>query len=169
MHRASLKALAICSLLYPTLALAQEKPPALEPPHCRLTFRLMQANADGKIVNTRTYSIIIAAAESERPQSIRTGDRIPAGGNDYVNVGTNIDTNNEQLVDHSLRLRVDVQSSTALKGDSSSNALPVIRQTTWGSQVVVTLDKPTIIFTADNISDTGKTELELTATEIKQP
>jgi hypothetical protein len=35
--------------------------------------------------------------------------------------------------------------------------------------VVVALDKPTIIFISDNTSDTGKTELELTATEIKQP
>ena len=29
------------------------------------------------------------------------------------------------------------------------------------------LVRPTIIFTSDNVSDTGKTELELTATEIK--
>jgi hypothetical protein len=33
--------------------------------------------------------------------------------------------------------------------------------------VIVTMGKPTIVFTSDNPSDTGKTELELTATEVK--
>ena len=46
---------------------------------------------------------------------------------------------------------------------------PVIRQLSWQSDVVVPIGRPTVIFTSDNPSDTGKTELELTATEIKQP
>jgi hypothetical protein len=126
----------------------------------------MQANSDGKITNSRIYSIIVAAtAGSQRLQSIRTGDRIPAANN-YIDVGTNIDTNDIRLTDHTLSLRVDVESSSALKTDTASG-LPLIRRTTWGSQVIVPLSKPTVIFTADNVSDTGKTELELTATEIK--
>ena len=168
MQVAYLKIVVICALLWPTFALAQEKPPAPEPAHYKLTFRLMQANSDGKITNSRIYSIIVAAtAGSQRPQSIRTGDRIPAANN-YIDVGTNIDTNDVRLTDQTLSLRVDVESSSALKTDTTGNGgLPLIRRTTWGSQVVVPLSKPTVIFTADNVSDTGKTELELTATEIK--
>jgi len=169
MQAAYLKIVAICALLWPIFALAQEKPPAPEPAHYKLTFRLMQANSDGKITNSRIYSIIVAATGgSQRLQSIRTGDRIPAANN-YIDVGTNIDTNDIRLTDHALGLRVDVESSSALKTDTAGNSLPLVRRTTWGSQVVVPLDKPTIIFTADNVSDTGKTELELTATELKQP
>jgi hypothetical protein len=55
------------------------------------------------------------------------------------------------------------------KAPEGAPNVPILRQTRWESSVVVTLDKPTLIFISDNISDTGKTELELTATEIKQP
>jgi hypothetical protein len=44
---------------------------------------------------------------------------------------------------------------------------PVIRQSNWNSRVTVPIGKPTIIFSSDNVSDKGKTELELTATPIK--
>lgn len=171
MRNTFLKTFALCATFCPMLARAQEKPPAPEPAHYKLTFRLMQADSDRKITNSRTYSIIVAAAGNTRPQSIRTGDRLPAG-DQYVDVGTNIDTNDEHLANNMLSLRVDVESSSAVKRDLSAGSigpLPLIRRTTWGSQVVVPLDKPTIIFTADNVSDTGKTELELTATAIKQP
>ena len=170
MRATCLKVIALCAMLFPMYARAQDKfnpdkPAAAEPEHFKLSFRLMQANADGKIVNSRNYSMIVAAAGPQRAQSIRTGDRLPAMGN-YIDVGTNIDTNDEHVLDHALSLRVDVESSSALKSENPATALPLVRHTTWGSQVVVPLDKPTIIFTADNVSDTGKTELELTATEV---
>jgi hypothetical protein len=60
-------------------------------------------------------------------------------------------------------------SSVAKSAPSLVPNVPIVRQTRWESSVVVTLDKPTILFISDNTSDTGKTELELTATEIKQP
>jgi hypothetical protein len=44
----------------------------------------------------------------------------------------------------------------------------IIRQTSWDSNVTVPIGKPTIIFSADNSADKGKTELELTAVPIGQ-
>ena len=71
--------------------------------------------------------------------------------------------------DHQLSLQVSAAFSSVVKGsgESTNSALPpLFRQTKWDSNVAVPLGKPTILFTSDNVSDAGKTELELTATEI---
>jgi hypothetical protein len=177
----SLKPFAIAALtaalVCPGLVRAQEKAPETVLAHYKLTYRLLQIGDDGKIANSRTYFAIIGAGNGDSaPAKIRTGDKFPVlvreGGTDYnyQDVGTKIDTFHPQIHDRQLSLQVSALSSSIAKG--ASNGLPnapVVRQTSWESSVVVTLDKPTIIFTSDNVSDTGKTELELTATEIKQP
>ncbi len=86
----------------------------------------------------------------------------------YQDVGTDIDTFHPRINDRELSLQVSAAlSSVAKSAPSPVPNVPIMRQTKWESSVVVTLDKPTLIFTSDNTSDTGKTELELTATEIK--
>lgn len=170
-----LTAAALVSLgLSPVALNAQDKPASPPSPHYKLTYRLLEVGADGKIANSRTYFAIIGTGQGENePAKIRTGDRFPIpvreGSTEfqYQDVGTNIDTFHAQVEGRQLSLQVSAESSSVGKPAAIGVPnTPVIRRTSWSSSVVVTLDKPTIIFTSDNVSDTGKTELELTATEV---
>jgi hypothetical protein len=161
--------------LSPLTLLAQEKPAAPASAHYKLTYRLLEVGADGKIANSRTYVAIIATGQGENaPAKIRTGDRIPipvkSGSTteyQYQDVGTDIDSSHPQIQGHQLSLNVVAASSGVGKPQPGGIPnVPIFRQTRWESNIVVSLDKPTIIFTSDNVSDTGKTELELTATEV---
>jgi hypothetical protein len=160
----------------PAIIHAQEKAPDAPLTHYKLTYRLLEVDENGKITNSRAYATIIGAGGDSAPAKIRTGDKLPipvgANGSDvqYQDVGTDIDTFHPQIHDRQLSLQVSAAlSSVAKSAPSLVPNVPIFRQTKWESSVVVTLDKPTIIFISDNTSDTGKTELELTATEIKQP
>jgi hypothetical protein len=155
---------------------AQDKTPETPMTHYKLNYRLLEVGEDGKVTNSRVYSTIIGAGGDSAPAKIRTGDKfpIPVGTNgtevQYQDIGTDIDTFHPQIHERQLSLQVSAASSGVAKSAPSLVPnVPIMRQTRWESSVVVTLDKPTIIFTSDNTTDTGKTELELTATEIKQP
>ena len=90
----------------------------------------------------------------------------------YQDVGTNIDTSGAKLHGSELTVNLSVALSEVAKNDVATDKTipaPVFRALSWQSDVLVTVGRPTIIFTSDNVSDTGKTELELTATEIRQP
>lgn len=163
-------------VLSPAVIRAQEKAPETPLTHYKLTYRLLEVGEDGKITNSRVYSTIIGAGGDSAPAKIRTGDKfpIPVGTNgtdiQYQDVGTDIDTFHPRIHDRQLSLQVSAAlSSVAKSAPSLVPKVPIMRQTRWESSVVVTLDKPTIIFSSDNTSDTGKTELELTATQIKEP
>jgi hypothetical protein len=175
----SLKQIAAAALaaiaLFPIALIAQQKSTAAPTAHYKLTYRLLEVGADGKVTNGRTYIAIIGTGEGiTAPAKIRTGDKLPipikSGSTteyQYQDIGTDIDTFHPQIQDRQLSLQVVAASSGVAKPSSDGLPnVPVFRQTRWESNVVVTLDKPTIIFSSENTSDTGKTELELTATEI---
>jgi hypothetical protein len=163
----------------PAIIHAQEKAPDAPVTHYKLTYRLLEVDENGKVKNSRAYFAIIGAGGDSAPAKIRTGDKFPivvgtgaTGATDvqYQDVGTDIDTFHPRIHDQQLSLQVSAAlSSVAKSAPSLVPNVPIMRQTRWESSVVVTLDKPTILFISDNTSDTGKTELELTATEIKQP
>jgi hypothetical protein len=149
-------------------------------PHLKLVCRILQIGADGKLAGSHSYSIIVAANTGHAsPSQIRSNDRVPfAVGNpasaqyQYENVGTNIDTSGVKLSGNQLTVNLNVSLDAVPKNDVPTEkpvSATVVRQLKWQSDVIVTVGKPTIVFTSDNPSDTGKTELELTATEIKQP
>ncbi|MGB7191023.1 MAG: hypothetical protein WBD10_12855 [Acidobacteriaceae bacterium] len=149
----------------------------------RLNFRVLDVSPEGKVVNSRLYHEMVASGpKSDRSSSIRTGDRIPivsgsAGASNvqfqYIDTGTNIDVEHAEIVDRTLRLEVKVSISSFSTSDSSSYMPagmkePIIRQVSWNSYVTVPINQPTVIFSADNNADKGKTELELTAVPISQ-
>lgn len=167
-------ALLCVSLLTPALAHGQAPAVAQGPvSHYRLVFRLLQVDGDGKITNSRRYETMIGVGGDQAVPTarIRSGDRIPiqveSGKYDYSNVGTNIDAIRPAVRDRQLSLHVSADSSSAVYAPADTSRRPVLRQTTWDADVQVALDKPTIIFTSDNLSDPGKLELELTATDLE--
>jgi hypothetical protein len=150
----------------------------------QLKFRVLNLSPEGKVANSRSYSETIASGpKSDHSSSIRTGDRVPvvtghySTGNaksaenvqfQYIDIGTKIDANRAEVVDQVLRLHVTADISSMSTSAPGSAERPVIRQTSWDSNVTVPVDKPTIIFSSDNSADKGKTELELTAVPISQ-
>lgn len=139
----------------------------------KLNFRVLDISPEGKVTNSRSYSETIASGpKSAYTSSIRTGDRVPVttGTNSfqYVDIGTKIDATRAEIIDQMLRLHVTANISSMSTATPGSAAQPIIRQTSWDSNVTVSVNKPTIIFSSDNSADKGKTELELTAVPINQ-
>ncbi len=138
-------------VLSPAVIRAQEKTPdaplAHKMPdtpltHYKLTYRLLELDANGKITNSRAYSTIIGAGGDERaPAKIRTGDKFPiavgTGGTDvqYQDVGTDIDTFHPRINDRELSLQVSAAlSSVAKSAPSLVPNVPIFRIQS-GSQV----------------------------------
>lgn len=185
--RSRITAILSAIFLAPVLLCAQdtqnnpEAPSAQTGPHLKLVYRTLQIGEDGKAASSHSYSTIVVANTGHASQSeIRSDDKVPIAVNSssgnveyqYQIVGTDIDTYGEKLSGDRLTVNLTVNLSEIGKSvvvAEKSITAPVVRQLKWQSDVIVTLGKPTIIFTSDNPSDTGKTELELTATEIKEP
>ncbi len=175
MRRAIVAAYVLSStFLSPVIMHAQAKPAEAASTHYKLVFRLLQLDAGGKVSNSRTYTSIISARgdRGSAAAQIRSGDRVPfqsePGKFDYADVGTNIDAYQAIPRDNQLSMHVSAEISSAVKSTNDpQHLLPLVRRTSWGADISVPVDKPTIVFSSDNPSDTGKTELELTATEIK--
>lgn len=144
----------------------------------RLNFRVIDLSPEGKITTSRSYSETIVT-KGGRTSSIRTGDRVPVATStnngaigstqfQYIDIGTNIDASDVEFVDQTLHLYVTADISAISTAPSAQSSLPIVRQTKWNSFVTVPIGKPTLIFSADNSADKGKTELELTAVPIGQ-
>jgi hypothetical protein len=139
----------------------------------RLTFRVLDLSAEEKVTNSRSYGEMIATGpKSEFIGSIRTGDRVPVATGtgslqfQYIDIGTKIDAKRAEVIDQMLRLHVTADISSMSKTTPGTAERPVIRQTSWDSNVIVPIGKPMLIFSSDNSADRGKTELELTAVPI---
>lgn len=152
----------------------------------KLLFRVVTTGGDGSSSTSRAYSQVISAdhaGRNGRPSEIRTGDKIPvvtgSSGADnvntqfqYLDIGTEIDIANATDNGGELQAFVTAKvSSVAVaklaEQDPALGHQPVIRECKWDSKVSVQIGKPTVIFSSDNPSDKGKTELELTATPIR--
>ena len=147
----------------------------------KLIFRAIETGGDGTATKGQSYSQIVSDSRGKRNE-IRTGDKLPvatgsASANSgptvvtqfqYIDVGTEIDTLNVQEIDGSVHADVTVKLSSVGKpsGQGSVPNEPIIRQCQWDAVITVPINKPTIIFSSDNPSDKGKTELELTAIPI---
>jgi hypothetical protein len=176
-----LGAFTLPSLALAPVARAQESPgaPRTEARHFKLLYRFVQIGEGAKATDSHSYTTIIATEQDHVVSSIRVGDKFPiatgstSSGNtefQYQDIGIGIDTSHAGVNGRQLSLHVSARYSTVgSKVTIGTFQEPIFRQLNWESDVVVTLDKPTVIFTSDNVTDTGKTELEVTATEIKEP
>jgi hypothetical protein len=177
---ATLAAVITLSLL--PAALRAQNPPnpasAPAPRYYHLRVAIEELNAAGQVTNTRTYREIVSTAVGKDQvwnQRIKTGSRIPvvtgaAGGNtqfQYIDLGVNLDVLNvkEQPAGLSFELKVEV-SSIARQTQVAGTGEPVIRQNTWDSAVIVSLAKPTVVFSSDDLDSTGKMQVEVTATRM---
>jgi hypothetical protein len=150
----------------------------------RLHFAVAELDALGKVTNTRVYDETIASAGGGPPvgdQQIKTGSRVPIatgsyGSNpttantqfQYIDLGVNLDVHD--AVEHGdrlgLRLKAEI-SSIARQTEVAGTGEPVIRQNVWDSIVLVTIGKPTVVFSSDDLDSKGKMQVEVTATRVE--
>lgn len=158
-------------VMTPGICLAQaETNKSPEQKFYRLDFVVKEVD-EGKIINSRSYSMMIAAGLQPGFNSIRTGNKVPfSHGNspDYIDVGVNIDCRGARELQDQLSLTVSAEVSNLAPGQTpGSGPLPLLRQNKWNSEVIVALRKPTTIFSSDDPSSKHKMQLELTATPIR--
>ncbi len=133
----------------------------------RLNFVVKEVEG-AKVLNSRSFSTVVqvdAPGMNAEAGSIRTGSKVPSGGN-YIDIGVNIDVRRvRELPDGDLGLSVSADlSSTAPEGGMPDR--PVIRQNRWSSYVVVPVNKPTVLFASDDATSKHQIQLELTASRV---
>lgn len=130
---------------------------------------------DGKrTVSSRNYSMILVSSDRSRSHgSIRSGNRvpIPATSKDaqfsYSDVGINIDANFVEAMGAELTLDLSAEiSSLSEAAVGTQSTPPILRSTRWHATPLVTIGKPTIVFTAEDEHTNHTLDLEVTATPL---
>jgi hypothetical protein len=176
------KAATILSLLAlsaaPACLVAQDATPKAPDHYYKLTLTVEQTNDAGQVTNTRTYVATVETGGGT--QEIRTGSKIPvetgtANGNtqfQYIDVGVMFDVRNVKDVADKLGFTLVTEVSSVAPGANASSGMnpapgePIIRSNKWNSGVLVPIGKPTVVFSADNLEDKGKMQVEVTATRV---
>ena len=143
----------------------------------KLNMTVEELNDAGQPSNSRTYSAIIETGPGS--QEIRTGSRVPiatgteGGGTNvqfqYIDVGVNVDVRKvEEIGDKlSFTLVADVSSIAPMEKMTGQLAgEPVIRQNKWNSSVLIPIGKPIVVFSADDLVDKGRMQVQVTATRV---
>jgi hypothetical protein len=146
----------------------------------KLEFTIKEVEA-GKVLNSRSYSVIAVHDARAKGVSIRAGTKIPVnvgpansgvGGNfSFFDIGVNIDCQVMAEVDGRLSLSVngDISSmpttaETTGQAAGGASGPPTIRQNRWVSVVTIPLRKPTLVFASDDMVSKRQMQMEVTAT-----
>ena len=141
----------------------------------RLDFAFNELS-DGKIVNTRHYSMNLTAGESNE---IKIGTRVPvtsasSPGTDvvqyqYLDVGTNIWA---QLREHGDEWVLVVRSEISNLDTTSDSphfaaAAPVVRQIKISGSTLLVVGKPILIGSMDDPNSKRQFQMEVTVTKLR--
>ena len=145
----------------------------------KLAFVMYELN-DGKRTNQRDY-MMIGRAEN-LPSSIRVSTRVPIytevkGGDKsytYIDAGLNIRCSLKEQVDRRLQFHCDIELSSFMRPEQIAGAIgqsgpeaPVMRTTRTESWALLTLGKPAILTTVDDVNSARRIQVEVTATKIE--
>ena len=162
-------AIGVFALLAAAAAGQNTATPADQLKFYNLEFQVKEVEA-GKVVNGRSYYLMVSSESN--PAQLRTGGKMAyatgaAGQFNYFDVGVNIDCRGARERGGELALTINADVTSVLPiPEGAINAPPMIRQNRWGSNVIVPLRKPTVIFSSDDSTGKRKMQLELMATPI---
>jgi hypothetical protein len=144
----------------------------------KLAF-VMYELEDGKRTNQRDYMMI--GRTDNQPSNIRVSTKVPVTteekGKDkaytYIDVGLRINCSMKEQVDRRLQLHCDIEISSFIRPEHIANAtgnagptVPFFRTTRADSWALLTLGKPTVLTTVDDINSTKRMQVEVTATRV---
>jgi hypothetical protein len=124
-----------------------------------------------KVVNSRSYSLVVTANGDHRNGVIRTGSRVPVNvaamapaQYQYMDVGVDIDTRDIRESQGQLLLHIVAEVSSL--GERAESAPPVVRRNRWESDVTVPVGKAVTVFSSDDVASTRTMQLDLKAMPI---
>src|SRR5271163_701232 len=161
-----------------TSSTAIAQPPSTPVPlhHFKTDFVVKEVDAGGHVINSRSFSTILATTNENSPNQIRSGDRVPLRTNSgekergivYIDTGVNVDCRLVHEIDQKLAMSIKAEISSVAPGTEQSSPLdPVIRQFQWNADVLISPGVPTTIFSSDDVNSKTKVQVEVTATLIK--
>lgn len=140
----------------------------------RLDFSFNEVT-DGKIVNTRHYSMDLTTGESNE---LKIGTRVPvetgttnpnmATQYQYLDVGTNIWAQLRERGDElMLVVRGEVSNLDMDSGHASGISAPVVRQIKISGDTLLVVGKSILIGSADDPNSKRQFQLEVTVTKLR--
>ena len=141
----------------------------------RLDFAFNEVS-DGKVINSRHYSMNLTASESNE---IKIGARVPvttgaSAGTDivqwqYLDVGTNIWA---QLREHGNELVLAVRSEvsnldTSNESEHGKLSNPIVRQIKISGSTLLVVGKPILVGSMDDPNSKRQFQLEVTVAKLK--
>jgi hypothetical protein len=144
----------------------------------KLAFVMYELD-DGKRTNQRDYMMI--GRTDNHPSSIKVATKVPITtlekGDEkqytYTDVGLRINCSMKEQVDRRLQLHCDIEISSFIRPEQIANATgnaglaaPFLRTTRTDSWALLTLGKPAILTTVDDINSTKRMQIEVTATKL---
>ena len=144
----------------------------------KLAFVMYELD-DGKRTNQRDYMMI--GRTDNHPSSIKVATKVPITtlekGDEkqytYTDVGLRINCSMKEQVDRRLQLHCDIEISSFIRPEQIANATgnaglaaPFLRTTRTDSWALLTMGKPAILTTVDDINSTKRMQVEVTATKL---
>jgi hypothetical protein len=144
----------------------------------KLAFVMYELD-DGKRTNQRDYMMI--GRTDNHPSSIKVATKVPITtlekGDEkqytYTDVGLKINCSMKEQVDRRLQLHCDIEISSFIRPEQIANATgnaglaaPFLRTTRTDSWALLTMGKPAILTTVDDINSTKRMQVEVTATKL---
>jgi hypothetical protein len=138
-----------------------------EPRFFKLDFVVKEVDG-GKVLNSRSYSIY-SATESV-PSSIRTGVKVQEGNAEHpnwVDIGVRVDVRSLREMQNQLAFNATAEiTGVPPAQQDEAPGRTIMRQYIWSSDVIVPLNKPTVIFSSDSTTSKAQMQVELTAVRV---
>jgi len=150
-----------------------------------LDFVVEDLSAEGKVVNSRSYSTSISTNSHAR-MSIRSGARVPistapaskSGGGiestamtnaqlQYEGIGANFDLGDAREVGRQLAFELTADLTSVAVATDPNIRYPVTRQNKWEASVLIPIGKQSVVFSSDSSDSKGSTRVLVTATAIQ--
>jgi hypothetical protein len=143
----------------------------------RLEYVIKEMDDGGKVINTRTYSLMLQSAEDRRNfGELKTGTRVPVRMNvpkegesqiQYLDVGISISAQLTVVEGSSLVLIGQVEISTLAGDGGGSGSPPLIRQVRSNTTSEVTPGKVNQIAVLDDPISKHRFEIDVTPTRLR--
>jgi hypothetical protein len=139
----------------------------------KLAFTVYELD-DGKRINQRNY--IMTGKPNWHPSSLRIGTRVPIYTEDkkmqYVDAGLDIRCDLKEQKGGKLQADCDIGISSFIPADQVANSgsagpsAPIMRTTRTSSSSLLTMGKPALVATVDDVNSAKRMQIEVTATKL---